>query len=81
MCPQPDAALYVPLLGAHLLENYLADPPLAEEGRAMNPRAAAVVGVEPDTRSGKFYTPKTNPVLGEIRSGIVQLKRDLLELN
>ncbi len=71
-CPEPDAALYTPLMNSHLMENYLADPALTEPGRTITTAAAAAVGLP------RAATPATTSVLGRVRFGLYQLKQELL---
>lgn len=84
-CPSPDDALYMPLMNSHLIDNYLSDPTLTEPGRALNPVALARMEqrrahdrLAPDPNLARGLSPATHAVLGDVRSGIVALKRELL---
>lgn len=84
-CPSPDDALYMPLMNSHLIDNYLSDPTLTEPGRALNPTAIARMQqrraddrLAPDPKLDRGLSPATPAVLGHVRSGLVQLKRELL---
>ncbi|MEM7541192.1 MAG: hypothetical protein AAF384_06335 [Pseudomonadota bacterium] len=57
---------------AHLLENYLADPPLTKFGKALTQEAADTVGLS------RPQTPRALSVLRHGRYGLFELERDLL---
>lgn len=71
-CNCPDDALYTPLMNSHLLDNYLTDPTATKEGILINPKAARDIGLSSDR------SPRAQSVLGSVRFGLFELKRELL---
>ncbi len=71
-----DGALYVPLINAHLLDNYLTDPTLTTPGVPINPLAAQLL--YRDTRA-RAVAPTTAPVLGLVRKALRELKQGLID--
>jgi hypothetical protein len=75
-----DSALYTPLMNSHLLDNYLADPPLSVGGMPVNEEVGQVLQLAPST-SVLARSPSTsdNGVLSQIRAGLRDLKSQLVK--
>ena len=71
-----DGALYVPLVNAHLLDNYLTDPTLTTPGVPVNPLTAHLL--YRDTQA-EAVAPKTTPVLRQVRAALRELKQGLID--
>ncbi len=71
-----DGALYVPLVNAHLLDNYLTDPTLTTPGVPVNPLTAHLL--YRDTQADAV-APRTTPVLRQVRAALRELKQGLID--
>lgn len=77
--PECDGALYTPLMNAHLLDNYLADPPLTVRDKPIATKTANALGlIQPFAPEGSEVSPRSFPVLRAVRLGLADLKRRLL---
>jgi hypothetical protein len=68
-----DGALYAPLMNSHLIDNYLASPPLSIAGMPINEE------VREQLRLSEARSPATKGILRQIRVGLRNLKSQLIE--
>ena len=69
--PVCNGALYTPLMNAHLIDNYLTDPPLTMPGKPVNDRVLVYIP-RLDPGAGEPFKPPA--VLTQVRTGLKQLK-------